>query len=80
METTLRRHVKETLPELCQRAAAGSPWAALLVAVQTEPDSVGELMRVCGVAPSGKYRLRGFDACADAYAMYRDALDQGIGV
>lgn len=79
-QATLKQHVKQTLPELCQRAAAGSPFAALLVTIEAEPDSIDELMRIVGVAARGKYRQRGFDACADAWAMYLDAKDQGIGV
>lgn len=79
METALRENVKEELPALCQRAATGSAWCALLVAIQVEPDSLAELMRVVGVAGSGKYRQRGFDACADAWSMFQDALNQGIG-
>lgn len=78
MEATLRKHVKNNLSELCVRASAGSPFCALLVCIETKPDDLGSLLRTVGVAPHGKYRGRGFDACADGWAVYCDALDQQI--
>lgn len=77
---TLKRKVKESLHELCRRAAAGSQWAALLVCIESEPRDLQELLRVVGVTvATGKYATVGFNACADAYEVYLDAVDSGIG-
>lgn len=66
------------LPDLCNRANSGSSWAALVVAMNTKPKTLEELMRVIGTPRQpGKIRERAFDAVSDAWAIYADALDQG---
>lgn len=64
----------ETVAELCKRAADGSPWAALLVCIEVNPNDLPELLRIVGP----KRGEGSFDACADAWSMYLDALGTGI--
>jgi hypothetical protein len=66
----------EQLPELCMKAYQGSPWAALKVAVHVKAKSLDELVRVVGLGPATP-RREGFDAVADAWHIYCDAIDSG---
>lgn len=84
VDGALKQEVKQDLAELCKRARAGSVWCALLVAIETEPRDLSEFLRTVGVTatldPVPVPSEHAFDAASDAWAVYRDALVQGVGV
>ena len=61
------------LPDLCLKAYGGSPWSALLVAIHIKAKDIAELARVVGIGPATPSQ-EGFDAVADAWRIYEDAL------
>lgn len=70
--------------ELKLRAAAGSAWCALLLAMEIRPTSLTDLIEMIGFQDveqldvnKGETKERIFNAASDAWAMYFDALAQG---
>ncbi len=61
------------LPDLCLKAYGGSPWSALLVAIHIKAKDIAELARVVGIGPATPSEA-GFNAVADAWTIYEDAL------
>lgn len=67
-----------SLPQLRVRAYEGSSWCALLVAIQTSPTSLTDLLRIVNIGRPVRVDKRTFDAICDAYAMYEDAMASGV--
>lgn len=62
----------------CRGAAKGSSWSALLVCINTKPETLDELLRTVGPPEDADVtREQVFDACADAMAIYVDAISVG---
>lgn len=67
------------LRELCEKVQVeGSSYCAFLIAVKHEPKNIDALLAVIDIPDTRAGQLRTFNACADAFAVYRDAHKRGM--
>lgn len=78
-ELVQEQAAERELRELCEKVhIEGSSYCAFLVAVKHEPKTIDALLAVIDIPETPAGQLRTFNACADAFAVYRDGHKRGM--